>query len=137
MELKIFTDGGSRGNPGLSACAFVIYSNNKIIAQNGKKLGIATNNFAEYSAVVEAFVETKNIVKKNPSVYTKILVCSDSNLLVNQLSGLFKIKNAVIRDFIFKIKILESEINLPIIYMHIPREKNSYADSIVNKTLDS
>lgn len=137
MELKIFIDGGARGNPGPAACAFIIYADNKLVVRNGKKLGFATNNFAEYSAVVAALEETKKIViKQTLSSLYKIKVCSDSNLLVNQLNGLYKVKNSTIREFILKIRILEQEIGLPIIYRHIPREQNSLADKLVNQTLD-
>lgn len=132
MELKIFTDGGSINNPGPAAIAFVIYFNNKIVQSYSAKIGTNTNNFAEYSALL---MSLKWVKENSADKIDKISVFSDSSLMVNQLNGLFKVKNADIREFIIKIRVLEREINTPIVYNHIPREKNSLADSLVKKAL--
>ena len=132
MELKIFTDGGSINNPGPAAIAFVVYLNNKIVYSFSSKIGINTNNFAEYAALEKSL----EWIRDNPGFrLDKISVFSDSNLMVNQLNGLFKVKSTHIREFIIKIRVLEREINIPIVYKHIPREENSLADSLIKRAL--
>ena len=135
-SINIFTDGGSRGNPGESALGTYIESvDGKEIISIGKRLGITTNNVAEYSAireglswVYEHLAEFEGLVKIN--------FYMDSNLAVNQLNGLYKIKNPGLREIFFEIKGLENQIKIPIYYTHIPREKNKKADRLVNLALD-
>jgi ribonuclease HI len=134
MELKIYTDGGSLNNPGPAASAYVIYQDNKILVKHGKKIGDNTNNFAEYTALILALEKVKELLKNLKDI-DKISVFSDSSLMVNQLNGFFKVKNGTIRELIMKVRILEREINIPIIYKHIPREENTLADSLVKKEL--
>lgn len=134
MDLKIFTDGGALNNPGPAASAFVVYRDNKIIHQDSFALGSSTNNFAEYTAVVKAY---EWLIKNKPADLTKVGFFSDSNLMVNQLNGLFKVKNAAIREFVLKIRSFEQELNLPISYTHVYREKNELADSLVKKAFKS
>ncbi|OGK36834.1 hypothetical protein A3F60_04425 [Candidatus Roizmanbacteria bacterium RIFCSPHIGHO2_12_FULL_39_8] len=155
MELNIYTDGGSIHNPGPAAYAFVLYLDQKIIASFSKPLGNQTNNFAEYSGLVAALEwikqNTQFVVsggqrcvtipvrllagKKERSQISKIICHSDSELMVNQLNGKYKVKNTAIRNFIFTIRILEQEIQTPILYTYIPREENQLADSLVKKEL--
>lgn len=133
--ISIYCDGGSRGNPGPAASAFIIKNpNNEIIYQNGKYLGITTNNEAEYQAVVLAL----EYLSKNPmSVELKVNFYLDSVLVVSQINGIFKIKKSNLRNLLLKIRQLESEIKSEIVYSQIPREKNWEADLIVNQTLDT
>lgn len=128
MTLKVFTDGGSKGNPGPSSIGGVGYIDGKKIFEFKKSIGIATNNDAEYRALIEAFL---NVLKLTPRPLN-IEFFSDSRLMVNQVKGLFKIKNGRIREYILKIKGLEQEINLPITYNYVPREQNVEADLLVN-----
>ncbi len=140
MALSIYTDGGSLNNPGQAAYAFVIYKDSILITSRAERIGIATNNIAEYTGLIKALEETKKLlssIKNLESKISSIEVYSDSSLMVNQLNGLFKVKNSKIREFVFKIRSLEGEINLPIIYIHIYREKNQLADSLVKKVLTS
>lgn len=132
MELKIFTDGGALNNPGPAASAFVVYQDNKILHQASFAIGSQTNNFAEYAAVVKAF---EWLLKNKPAGTTKISFFSDSNLMVNQLNGLFKIKNSAIREFVLKIRSLEQGLKIPVTYKYVPREENTLADSLVKKAL--
>lgn len=134
MDIKIYTDGGSLNNPGPAAYAFIIYLNEKIIFKQAEKIGVATNNVAEYTALIKALEKIKELMVKSLDVKS-IVFFSDSFLMINQINGLFKVKNAVIREFILKIRILEQEIKLPIIYKHIPREQNTLADSLVKEQL--
>lgn len=134
--LNIFTDGGSRGNPGPAACAFVVKNKTgKIIYQEGKFLGKTTNNLAEYEGVILAFDWLVKNLNDLLSI-KKVNLYLDSKLIVNQLMGLYKIKNSKIREKVFLIKIKEKEINKKIYYYFIPREKNLQADRLVNETMD-
>lgn len=130
--ITIQTDGGSRGNPGPAAYGVVIKNNEQVVYEKGQRIGIATNNVAEYSAVLDAL----KWVKENVSKADKILLYSDSLLLVSQLNGLYKIKNPGLFVIYNEIKMLEQEIKISIYYNHVYREKNKHADSLVNKALD-
>ncbi len=129
-NLLLCTDGGSRNNPGPAAIGFVIKTENgQVLKKGGLFLGIATNNEAEYRALIEGLKEAKRL---NPKHLTCFL---DSSLVVNQLNGVFKIKEARLRKLIFEVKTLEQEFE-SIRYQYIPREKNKEADAIVNRILD-
>ncbi len=126
---QIFTDGGSRGNPGMASCAFVVYdSQNKLIFQNGVSLGITTNNVAEYTAVLNA------VDWMDPESEASFKL--DSLLVVQQLKGNFKIKDAKLKVILEKILLIIKNKKLKIFWTHIPREQNTIADLLVNNTLD-
>ena len=131
-NLVIYTDGGSRGNPGPAAIGIYIVDENGLeVLKMGKQIGNSTNNIAEYSAVVEAL---KWIKVNRPNNLQSLKFFLDSSLVVNQLNGIFKIKDSKLRNLILKIKILEQEINKKISYHHIPRGKNKVADFLVNNS---
>ena len=143
MKLIIYTDGGARGNPGPAAVGVVIQQERKILAQFGKRIGKTTNNVAEYTGVIEALAWLKNNPMNPASPAGRQLTDQpiiqfflDSNLVVNQLNGSFKIKDANLRLLLAKIRTLEQEINGEIHYTHIPREQNAQADLLVNGALD-
>lgn len=135
-NINVFTDGGARGNPGPSAIGVYIESaDGKIISGFGKTIGVATNNVAEYKAVIEALswiIENK----KSMSDDAKVNFFLDSKLVCSQIIGLFKVKNVDLRNLLFDVREREAQINLPIYYKHIPREQNSKADAFVNEALD-
>jgi ribonuclease HI len=136
-QLYIFCDGGARGNPGPAAIGFVVKdSDNKVLFEQGVYIGKATNNVAEYTAVIKALEWLSSEITNFQFSVFKINFYLDSKLVVNQLNGLFKIKNSSLRDLIIKARQLEREINLPIIYNHVPREKNKRADLLLNQALD-
>lgn len=139
-SLFIFCDGGSRGNPGPAASGFIVKdAQGKVLAQRGKYIGKTTNNVAEYMAVIEALKwllrsgEVRKVEAGNES--SPITFFLDSKLVVNQLNGLFKIKNANLRNLVIKVRQLEREMNNSIFYRFIPREKNRAADALVNQIL--
>lgn len=135
--IKIYTDGGSRGNPGQAALGVVIYGRDKIVLwEKGKAIGKATNNVAEYLAVVEAFTWL-NLHSEIVGQYSGINFYLDSKLVCCQMAGLFKIKNQNLYQIFLTAKALERKIILPITYTHIPREQNKKADSLVNQALDA
>lgn len=132
MKLKIFTDGASRGNPGNASYGFVISDGERVIYKEGKTIGVTTNNIAEYTAVFEALKYVKNNFKNTDS---RIELFSDSKLVVEQLSGKYKIKAKHLKQIIEKIQILAIDLGR-VIYSHIPRSQNSLADKLANKALD-
>ena len=132
-KIIVYCDGGSRGNPGKSASAFVVKKKGKVVRSGSLFLGIATNNVAEYSAVILAL----DWLSKNPSVFpAEITFVLDSQLVVRQLAGLYKVKNKKLKELYIKIKYLENKIGNKITFVSVEREKNILADSLVNKELD-
>lgn len=133
-QLQVFADGGARGNPGPAATGFVVKdSSGKIIHQQGKFIGKATNNVAEYQAVIEALKWIQSSIQYSVSSIQFFL---DSKLIVNQLNGLFKVKEIKMRNLIIKVRQLEREVGGNVSYQTIPREKNSLADGLVNRAID-
>lgn len=133
-DLFVFTDGGSRGNPGEAAYGFAALNNNsQIIHKEGKKIGIATNNVAEYMGVISALKWIYENIKKNNLL---IKISLDSNLVASQLKGEFKIKNENLRNLFFTAKTFEQKLQSKIDYCYIPRGQNALADKLVNMALD-
>lgn len=134
MDLVINTDGASRGNPGPSSYGFVIKSRGgAILHQEGEQIGITTNNVAEYTAVIKAFEYIiRKFFRKAPH---KVEIISDSKLIVEQLSGRFKIKSPNLKPLFEKIKILEFELG-NVFYRSVPREENFLADRLANRAFE-
>jgi len=132
-KLKIYTDGGARGNPGPAGCGVVIIDeNNKIVARYKKYLGEQTNNFAEYSAVILALAEAK----KMPLCQgLEIEVLMDSELAVKQLNREYKVKNQELAKLFVKIYNLQHSFKR-VSFSHLPREMNRQADLLVNQVID-
>jgi ribonuclease HI len=133
MTLTIYTDGGSLNNPGQAAIAYVMYLDKELVTKHSHAIGIASNNIAEYTALLEAFTYATTILPKHS--ISAIHVFADSQLMINQLNGLYKVKNAPIQELLMKIRLLEGELNKPTTYTHVLREKNELADSLVKKAL--
>lgn len=134
MMFKVFTDGGSRGNPGKAACAFVVYDDaGNLREKRGKYLGIATNNEAEYQGVIEAISYLRTLSDLSDLKANFFL---DSQLVVNQLNGLWKIKEPRMRDLLLRIRELQQGIR-NLTFTYVPREQNTVADALLNETLDS
>jgi len=135
-EIVIYTDGGSRGNPGPAAIGGIIKdSQGKTIHKFGEKIGIATNNVAEYQALIFAItwiIKNKNKLGSLKSCHFFL----DSALVVNQLNGLWKVKNSNMRQQIICTRQLEADLRLPIKYTAISREKNIQADTLLNQALN-
>lgn len=133
-RLVVFVDGGARGNPGPAAVGFIIKnSSGEIIHRQGKYIGETTNNVAEYQAVIEA-LKWINANLKKQSLRVEFFL--DSKLVVNQLNGIFKVKEIKMRNLVVRVRQLERELGGNISYQLIPREKNFLADSLVNQSLD-
>lgn len=134
MKYIIYTDGGSRGNPGHAAAAFVMKTEDeKTMLGEGFYLGIGTNNEAEYAAVLKAL---ERVAADNENLgLIDIEFRADSQLVVQQLSDNWKVKNERIRNFYNRIKMLEEKF-AGVNYKYIARALNFEADAIVNSTLD-
>ncbi|MGD8374081.1 MAG: ribonuclease HI family protein [Candidatus Woesebacteria bacterium] len=129
-RVMISTDGGSRGNPGPSASGFVILNDSEeTIYEGGKYLGITTNNQAEYQAVKLALEKALELGARVAEF--KI----DSLLIVNQMSGIYQIKNRDLWPIYTNIKDLISKFD-KVTFKHVPRELNKEADAMVNRILD-
>lgn len=129
-ELKLYADGGSRGNPGPSASGYVIMDmEDRVIVDKGLYLGITTNNQAEYQALKLGLEEAHKMGA------TRINVFMDSLLVINQMKGIFKVKNRDLWPIHNQVKgllLLYDHVSL----VHVPRELNKLADGAVNRTLD-
>lgn len=129
-EIIVYSDGGSRGNPGPSAAGFVLVdAQNTVVAQGGEYLGITTNNQAEYQGV------RLGLEKAHELGYTRIDFRVDSMLVVNQMNGLYKIKNRELWPINERIRTLMQQCDR-VTFTHVRREFNQLADGMVNKTLD-
>lgn len=129
-EVKVFTDGGSRGNPGPSASGFVILDmEDNILVDKGMYLGVTTNNQAEYTALKLALEECRKMGVLEVEVYM------DSLLVINQMKGIFKVKNRDLWPIHDAIKQLSKQFK-KISFSHVPREFNKLADAAVNRALD-
>ncbi len=133
-QYELFTDGGSRGNPGQAACAFVVVetATQKVVHEASKTLGVATNNEAEYQGFIESVEWVLDQKWENEVLVWKL----DSLLVVQQLTSVWKIKDARMRVLAQsawdKLKKLTSRYTIK----HIPREQNSRADALLNQALD-
>lgn len=134
MKLIVHTDGASRGNPGHASYGFTINDGDgRLIHEEGKYIGIATNNVAEYTAVLEALTYITENLKQN--LPADIEFHADSKLVAEQLSGRYKIKSPHLKEIIEKVKILAIGLG-GVTYSHVPREENQEADRMANIALD-
>lgn len=131
-NLVVYSDGGSRGNPGDSAGGFVFLTEDEKILERSLYFGEMTNNMAEYLAFINACQEARLIEQK----FTKITFYLDSLLVVKQVNGEWKIKDEKIKKLNEKAMISLSFLKIPYQVKHIPREENKDADFLVNQALD-
>ncbi len=126
----LFSDGGSRGNPGIAGAGFVLtQADGAVITQGCKKLGIATNNVAEYTALIFGIQAAQKNGVKN-------LRCMlDSELVVKQVNGEYKVKHPDMKPLFAEVQKLAANFD-SISFEHIPREQNAVADSLANKAMD-
>jgi len=129
MKLSIFTDGGARGNPGPAAIGVVIKEGKKTIKEYGCYIGETTNNQAEYQALISALESAKDLGAQ------EIDLNMDSELIVKQIKGEYKVKNADLAPLFLKFYNLKIGLK-KFTVRHIPREKNKEADKLVNGALD-
>jgi ribonuclease HI len=132
LNLRIHTDGGARGNPGPAGAGVLIKDadTGEVIRELHEYLGETTNNQAEYRAVILGLREAADL---HPD---SVMVVADSELLVRQLTGEYKVKNAELAKRFLEVRNLEVRIGKPVKYRHVPREQNREADALANKAMD-
>lgn len=128
--IKIYTDGGSRGNPGNAACAFAVFDEANLIMLDSTFLHTATNNFAEYTGLINGL---KYLLKSGVSNVTAYL---DSELVVKQVNGEYKVKDENIKLLHAQVAELKAKFR-NIMFVHVRREENKIADKLVNIVLDA
>jgi probable phosphoglycerate mutase len=131
MRARLSTDGGARGNPGPAAFAYVLEAEDgTVLAAHGEAIGVATNNVAEYRALVEG-------LRKAAELHVDVVeVVSDSELLVKQMRGEYKVKNAALRELSLEAARLARQLKR-VTYRAVRREHNELADRLVNEALDA
>jgi len=138
-KIIIYADGGARNNPGPAAIGIVIKETRdkgQGEKEYSKFLGQATNNEAEYQAVIFALKKVKQLIGKGKSKGAEIEIKSDSELLINQLNGRYKIKEKNLVPFFIEIWNLKQDFG-EVKFVQVPREENKRADLLVNKELDA
>ena len=131
MKARLSTDGGARGNPGPAAYAYVLEADDgTVLDSRGEAIGVATNNVAEYRALVEGL---RKAVELGVS---ELEVVSDSELLVRQMTGVYKVKNEALRELWAEARALARSIPR-LSYRAVRREHNELADRLVNEALDA
>lgn len=136
MNLTINTDGGSLNNPGKAGIGFLIRDESQsIICSHSEFIGIASNNVAEYTALIKALSFVKKNIDNKTWTVEAIKIIADSELMIKQLNGVYKVKNPNIAVLYTQVKKISSELGTKIAYTHVLREKNHEADALVKKAL--
>ena len=131
MKAKLFTDGGARGNPGPAAFGYVLEAEDgTVLAAHGEAIGVATNNVAEYRALVAGLERAAELQ------VGEVEVVSDSELLVKQMTGVYRVKNQALRELSVAAARLAHQLE-QVRYKAVRREHNELADRLVNEALDS
>jgi ribonuclease HI len=131
VKAKLFTDGGARGNPGPAAFGYVLEADDgTVLAAHGERIGIATNNVAEYSALIAGLEKALELA------VPEVEVISDSELLVKQMNGEYRVKNEALRELSSRASQLARQIG-DVSYRAVRREHNELADRLVNEALDA
>jgi len=131
-RLVIYTDGGSRGNPGPAAIGVLINKGDSYY----EAIGETTNNVAEYKAIIFALRKVKSLIGGEKALETEVEVRSDSELVANQLNGTYKIKDEDLKPLFIEVWNLKQDFK-SVEFVLVPREKNKAADKLVNKALDT
>ena len=131
MKALLWTDGGARGNPGPAAFAYVLETEDgTVLDARGDTIGVATNNVAEYSGLIAGL---ESALERD---VTELEVVSDSELLVRQMRGEYKVKNETLRELVADADALARRLS-KVTYTAVRREHNELADTLVNEALDS
>jgi ribonuclease HI len=136
-RLIIYTDGGARGNPGPAGIGAVATDGEgKLVYEVSQYIGEATNNFAEYEALIAALEEAKKRYGEKLREMT-VDIRMDSELVVRQLSGIYKVKDAVMKEQFARVAKMRLEDAPNMTFSHVFREANAHADKLVNAAIDA
>jgi ribonuclease HI len=131
VTVRLYTDGGARGNPGPAAFAYVLEdADGTVIAAHGETIGVATNNVAEYRGLVAGLAKAVALDVR------EVDVVSDSELLVKQMRGEYRVKNEALRELFLEASRLARRLD-KVEYRHVRRADNELADRLVNEALDA
>jgi ribonuclease HI len=131
VKARLYTDGGARGNPGPAAAAYVLETDDgHVLAAHGEAIGVATNNVAEYRALVDGLAKAVEVG------VDELEVISDSELLVKQMNGEYRVKNAALVELSLEAARLARELGR-VRYRAVRRVENELADRLVNEALDA
>jgi ribonuclease HI len=131
VKAKLSTDGGARGNPGPAAYGYVLEADDgTVLDARGETIGVATNNVAEYRALIAGLEKAVELG------IDELQVVSDSELLVKQMQGEYRVKNEALRELNDEANSLERKLGR-VRYKAVRREHNELADKLVNQALDS
>jgi ribonuclease HI len=136
MKITLYTDGGARGNPGPAAIGIVVQQKGQTLKKYSEYIGEATNNQAEYQAVIFALKKVKLLFGKKEAKVMEIEVMMDSELVAKQLNHQYKIKEEDLQPLFLKVWNLMLDFG-QVSFKYIPREKNKEADRLVNQALDN
>jgi ribonuclease HI len=130
VKARLSTDGGARGNPGPAAYGYVLETDDgTVLAAHGETIGVATNNVAEYRALVAGLEKALELA------VDEVEVVSDSELLVRQMRGVYRVKNRALQELSLEASRLARKVG-KVTYRAVRREENELADSLVNEALD-
>lgn len=136
-KILIYTDGGARGNPGPAAIGAVIQDRKgEVVAEISEYIGEATNNIAEYEALIRALQTAKKLFGESLR-NMNIEVRMDSELIVRQLAGVYKVKEPGLKEKFAIVARLRLEDAPNTVFTHVRREQNAHADKLVNQALDA
>jgi ribonuclease HI len=137
-KIKVFTDGASRGNPGQSGIGITVYDENDFIIKTYKEyLGEATNNQAEYKALIKSIEVIKKLNEVGETVFGEIEFYSDSELMVNQVNFDYRVKEPDLALLNNKFHVLIKKLKKPFRVFYIEREKNRNSDRLANMAIDN
>lgn len=137
-KIKVFTDGASRGNPGHSGIGITVYDENNFIIKTHKEyLGEATNNQAEYKALLKSLDVIKKLIEENEAEFEEIEFYSDSELMVNQIKFDYRVKEPDLALLNNKFHVLMKKLNRPYKIFYIERAKNKNSDRLANIAIDN
>lgn len=136
MHFTIHADGGARGNPGPAGAGAVIRDKfGSSVASVSKFLGVRTNNFAEYEAVILAFETLAKLIPEKERSSTDAVVKMDSELVVKQMGGVYKVKHPILKSQRERLAHVASAFGA-VSFIHVPRAENSDADALANEAMD-
>ena len=136
MHFTIHADGGARGNPGPAGAGAVVRDEHgSLVATVSDYLGRRTNNFAEYESVIRAFEKLASLVPKSKQNSTTVAVKMDSELVVKQMNGIYKVRHPVLQEQQARLKKV-SNVFGDVTFTHVPRAQNKDADALANEAMD-